>query len=82
MAVVNATFAKHTFSVTMGTREVPCTATFNGRVYNGKRYINTQYRLNSTKTGLKQATSIWEDGFGWVECAFAGDTLVELFGLE
>ena len=55
------------------------TATFNGKIYNGKRYINVSYRLGGS---AKQYTCIWKDGFGWVECDYAGDTLEELFGLE
>lgn len=57
-------------------------ATFNGKVYNGKRYINCSYRINNTNSGLKQMTAIWQDGLGWVDCRVWGDTLVDLFGLE
>lgn len=82
MAVTTTEPIKKSFTVTMGTRDVLVTATFNGKIYNDKRYIKMEYRLNSTKTGLKQATSIWQDGCGWIECAFAGDTLIELFDLQ
>jgi len=56
--------------------------TFNGKIYNGKRYINCQYRLNNTNSGLKSFTAIWQDGFGWIECRVWGNELVEQFGLE
>jgi hypothetical protein len=57
-------------------------ATWNGKRYGNKRYINVSYRVNNTKSGLKQYTCIWQDGFGWLECPLGGDTLIELFGLE
>ncbi len=58
------------------------TASFNGRVYNGKRYINCQYRVNNTRSGLKTSTAVWQDGMGWIEKNFWAGELVKLFGLE
>ncbi len=40
-------------------------ASFNGKIYNGKRYFNCQYRLDNKKA--RQYTCIYQDGQGWVE---------------
>lgn len=55
--------------------DVKLLATFNGKVYNGKRYIN-----------VGKATLIWIDGYGWElpkygRYAFS-DLVIEVFGLE
>lgn len=56
-------------------REVSLIATFNGKIYNGKRYIN-----------IAKRTLVWQDGFGWADkrdgrYAFS-DLVVEAFGLK
>lgn len=72
-----------TFEATRESGEtMTVTATFNGKIYNGKRYINCQYRINNTNSGLKQMTAIWQDGRGWVDCPVWKNTLKELFNLQ
>lgn len=83
MAVTTTVAMSKTFEVIRQNGEsMKVSASFNGKIYHGKRYIKCQYRINSTKSGLKEATWIWQDGFGWVEGGPWGSQLVELFGLE
>jgi hypothetical protein len=50
---------------------------FNGKVYNGKRYFNCTYRINNTRSGVKKATMIWEDGIGWLDSVTAWESDIE-----
>lgn len=74
--------ATKNFTDTRDNKEIPVTATFNGKVYNDKRYITVKYRLNNTRSGIKQFTAIWQDGFGWTDCRAYGDELIQLFDLK
>ncbi len=81
MAMTQTAAATKSFSYTDGGgNEFTMVATFNGKIYNGKRYINVG------AAGRTQTSVIWQDGIGWTDRRFDrfgwSDQVVELFGLE
>lgn len=94
MAVAISKPATHTYESTFEKQEfegsssnlitvtvtIKHTASFNGKVYNGKRYINDSYRANNTNSGVKTRTHVWQDGMGWIEGG--NSELVKLFNLK